>query len=62
MNKRLLGITIDNRLRLKQHITDLCKTAHGKLSALIRHSNILNFEKEKHFSNLLLNLNLHTVP
>jgi len=47
MNKRLLGITIDNRLRFKQHITDLCKAAHGKLSALIRHSNILNFEKRR---------------
>ena len=43
--ERLLGITIDNQLQFKHHIADLCRTAHNKLSALIRYSSILNFEK-----------------
>ena len=45
--ERLLGITIDNKLQFKNHILELCKTAHNKLSALIRYSNILNFEKRR---------------
>ena len=47
MQQRLLGITIDDKLRFANQVTDLCKIAHGKLSALIRHSNILNFEKRR---------------
>ena len=45
--ERLLGITIDNQLQFKHHIADLCRTAHNKLSALIRYSSILNFEKRR---------------
>ena len=45
--ERLLGVTIDNKLRFKEHIYNLCKTAHNKLSALIRYSSILNIEKRR---------------
>ena len=45
--KRLLGISLDNKLRFNDHISDLCKIAQQKLSALIRHSSILNFEKRR---------------
>lgn len=45
--QRLLGVTIDNKLRFNNHITDLCKIAQNKLSALIRHSYILNFDKRR---------------
>ena len=45
--QRLLGITIDNKLRFNSHITELCKTAQNKLSALIRHSFLLNFDKRR---------------
>ena len=47
LQERLLGVTIDNRLRFNDHIKDLCKTAQQKLSALIRHSHILNFDKRR---------------
>ena len=43
----LLGITIDNKLRFKDHINKLCKVAHNKVSALLRYCNILNFEKRR---------------
>ena len=45
--QRLLGVTLDNKLRFNDHILDLCKIAQQKLSALIRHSYILNFEKRR---------------
>ena len=45
--ERLLGITIDNRLKFNNHIQELCKMAHNKISALIRYGNILNFEKRR---------------
>ena len=44
---RLLGVAIDNKLRFNNHIADLCKIAQNKLSALIRHSYILNFDKRR---------------
>ena len=47
MHERLLGVTIDNKLRFNTHIIDICKIAQQKLSALIRHSHILNFEKRR---------------
>jgi len=47
LQERLLGVTIDNKLRFNDHIKDLCKTAQQKLSALIRHSHILNFDKRR---------------
>ena len=47
MHQRLLGVTIDNKLRFNTHIIDICKIAQQKLSALIRHSHILNFEKRR---------------
>ena len=47
MEKRLLGVTIDDKLRFKTHITDLCKMANTKLTALIRYSSYLNFEKRR---------------
>ena len=45
--QRLLGVTIDNKLKLENHILGLVKMAHNKLSALIRYSGILNFEKRR---------------
>ena len=46
--QRLLGVTIDNKLKFENHILGLVKMAHNKLSALIRYSGILNFAKEGH--------------
>ena len=45
--ERLLGVTIDNQLKFTTHITSLCRMAHNKLSALIRYTGILNFEKRR---------------
>ena len=44
-----LGITIDNKLNYKKHITKLCKTASAKLNALRRNTKYLNFDQRKYF-------------
>ena len=45
--QRLLGVAIDNKLRFNSHIIEFCKIAQNKLSALIRHSYLLNFDKRR---------------
>ena len=49
--KKILGVTIDNRFTFSNHIKELCKKASQKISALSRISNQLN-DSEK---NLLFN-------
>ena len=53
---RLLGITIDQNLTFKNHITDLCKSASNKLKALQRIRKYLTIDQTKLFI-----LNLSTV-
>ena len=44
---RLLGITIDQNLTFKNHITDLCKLASNKLKALQRIRKYLTIDQTK---------------
>ena len=44
---KLLGITIDNELKFKKHIEDLCKKASYKLHALRRIRGYLAVEKAR---------------
>ena len=48
-NVKSLGVTIDNKLNYKTHISKLCKTASAKLNALRRNSKYLNFDQRKFF-------------
>ena len=52
---KLLGITIDNQLKFKKHIEELCKKASYKLHALRRIRGYLTVEKARILANLLLN-------
>ena len=40
--KKLLGITIDNKLIFKSHLKNICKEANQKLNALVRITSHLN--------------------
>ena len=51
---KLLGITIDNELKFKKHIEDLCKKASYKLHALRRISRYLTVEKARILANALI--------
>ena len=44
---KLLGVTIDNKLHFKEHITKICKKANQKLHALARIAKYLDIEKLK---------------
>ena len=44
---KLLGITIDNKLNFKEHVTKICKKANQKLHALARISKYLDTDKLK---------------
>ena len=46
-NAKMLGIRIDNSLKFDKHITELCRNASRKLTALARLSRILPFHKMK---------------
>ena len=46
-NGKLLGVTFDNRLTMKDHIKSLCKQASNKLYALARISTYLDEQKRK---------------
>ena len=39
---KLLGVTIDSKLKFGQHVTNLCQKANNKISAFSRISNYLN--------------------
>ena len=43
--EKLLGINIDRNLSFETHITNICKKANAKLTAIARYSRMLNFEK-----------------
>ena len=45
--EKLLGVTIDKNLRFKKHVSDICKKASGKLTALTRLATIMPFDKKK---------------
>ena len=51
---KLLGITIDNGLKFKRHIEDLCKKAFYKLHALRRIRGYLTFEKARILANAFI--------
>ena len=42
---KLLGVTIDNKLRFDDHLSEVCKKAEIKLSALTRIFRFLSFDK-----------------
>ena len=51
---KMLGITIDNKLKLKPHIKNICTVANQKLNALCRISNCIDSDKCKLLVNVLV--------
>ena len=45
--KKILVVTIDNRLTFSSHIRELCKKASQKISALSRISNQFNYSEKR---------------
>ena len=59
---KLLGITIDNELKFKKHIEDLCKKASYKLHALRRIRGYLAVEKARIPANAFIDSQFNYVP
>ena len=43
--EKLLGINIDRNLNFETHVTNICKKANGKLTAIARYSKLIGFDK-----------------
>ena len=59
---KLLGITIDNELKLKKHTEDLCKKASYKLHALRRIRGYLTVEKTTILANTFIDSQFNYAP
>ena len=59
---KLLGITIDNELKFKKHIEDLCKNASYKLHALRRIRGYLTVEKARILANAFIDSQFNYAP
>ena len=58
----MLGITIDNELKFKKHIKDLCKKASYKLHALRRIRGYLTVEKARILANSFIDSQFNYAP
>ena len=58
----LLGIVIDNQLKFKKHIENLCKKASFKLHALRRIRTFLTVEKARILANAFINSQFNYAP
>ena len=52
--EKILGVIIDNKLRLKSHVKNLCKKASQKIWTLLRLINYLNDSEKKMIFNALI--------
>ena len=52
--EKILGVIIDNKLRFKSHVKNLCKKASQKIWALSRLMNYLNESEKKMIFNALM--------
>ena len=60
--EKLLGVRLDWKLNLDDHVCDICKKARGKLNALVRIVPFIGLSKRRVLMNSFLILNLVIVP
>ena len=58
----MLGIIIDNQLKFRKHIGNLCKEASFKLHALRRIHELLRIEKARIFANAFISSQFTYAP
>ena len=59
---KLLGVTIDNELKFKKHVEDLCKKASYKLHVLRRIRGYLTVEKARILANAFIDSQFNYAP
>ena len=60
--EKISGVIIDNKLRFRSHVKNLCKKASQKIWALSRLINYLNDSKKKMIFNALIESQLSYCP
>ena len=60
--EKLLGVKIDVNLNFNEHISDLCKKASRKISALARIAPFMSIEKRKVVTNWFLTTQFSYCP
>ena len=54
LQEKLLGLTIEKKLKFQNHVSIMCKNASGKLSALTRLAKIMPFDKKRNLMNAFI--------
>ena len=60
-SKKLLGVTIDNKLKFDKHVENICQKANKKLNALARLVNYMDLPKRHILMNSFFNAQLNIV-
>ena len=58
-SKKLLGVTIDNKLKFDKHVENICQKANKKLNALARLVNYMDLPKRHILMNSFFNAQLN---
>ena len=61
-SEKFVGIKIDNKLTLEEHVEGLCKKASQKVSAVARISSLMRFEQRKRIVNLFITSHFSHYP
>ena len=54
-SKKLLGVTVDNKLKFDKHFENICQKASRKLNAFVRLVNYMNLPKRRILINVFFN-------
>ena len=54
-SRKLLGVTLNNKLKFEKHITTICGKAQGKLNALARVTSYMDLRKRRTLMNAFFN-------
>ena len=60
--ERLLGLTIEKSLKFQEHVSDICKKASPKLTALARLARIVPFDKKRLLMNSFIQSQFSNCP
>ena len=61
-SKKLLGVTVDNKLKFDKHVENVCQKASRKLNALAKLTNYRDLTKRRILMNTFFNAQFNYCP